>query len=91
MQSQTERGSQSQLTETSSPPSQPNQDSPYIIPAPLGVRAGRGPLSRRSTPYDSSCLVLSCQREERVGGRHVRGGREMVTTEVEGEGRSDQG
>lgn len=42
-----------------------NQDSLYIIPVPPAVRAGRGPLPRRSTPYELSCLVLSCQREGR--------------------------
>lgn len=48
-----------------------NQDSLYIIPVPPAVRAGRGPLPRRSTPYKLSCLVLSCQRE---GGKWRRQG-----------------
>lgn len=44
----------------------------HTIPVPPAVWAGRGPLPRRPTPYQLSCLVLSCQSWVRKGGREMR-------------------
>lgn len=62
---------QSQLTETSLHPfGLPLAF--HTIPVPPAVWAGRGPLPRRPTPYQLSCLVLSCQSWVRKGGREMR-------------------